>query len=97
MVTPNVNIPNMIPSMVKMLYPPMDWVPAPKTGKEDSSMTANSHKSERCSGGNFFCNAPSLVALACLRDRTVSYIDDGTPTLVRYRTISRGSSMGLGL
>jgi hypothetical protein len=27
----------------------------------------------------------------------VSYIDDGTPTLVRYRTISRGSSMGLGL
>eukprot|EP00977_Amphora_coffeiformis_P020188 scaffold8005_cov275-Amphora_coffeaeformis.AAC.6 len=86
--------PNKSPSTVKMRYPPITCVPAPKSGKDTNSMAAKTHSRYMCAAGNLRWRAPNRPARACRNDLTVSYTVLGTPTLVMYMIDSRGSSEG---
>jgi len=50
---PKVMTPNKQPSTVKILYPPIVCVPAPNSGKLQSSMAANTYNKIMCTFGNF--------------------------------------------
>merc|ERR1711865_339516 len=78
----------------KIPRPPMVCEPAPNNGKVNNTIPANDQSRIICSWGNFRCSAPRRYDRACRRDRTVSYINEGSPTLVKYKICSSGSSHG---